>query len=104
MKKLHPIHIENTTVNYEGWIQLNFTTILSEWIQTKRPNNMLDITIQCENAKHEMETPSIDANYLLSLWDTQRQPFITAYFKNDESQGNTFSFKNKVQLPSSSDN
>lgn len=99
MKKLHPIHIENTTVNYEGWIQINFTTILREWIVNKRPNNMLDITIQCQNAKHQMETPSIDANYLLSLWDTQRQPFITAYFRNDESYDDSFSSKRKVQLP-----
>lgn len=98
MKEIHPIHVENTTVNYEGWIQLNFTTILTDWIRTKRPNNMLDITIQCENAKGQMETPSIDANYLLSLWDAQRQPFITAYFKNDESNGNIFSSKNKVRL------
>lgn len=97
MKKLHPIHIENTTINYEGWIQMNFTTILSEWIQTKRPNNMLDIKMQCQNSKHQMETPSIDVNYLLSLWDAQRQPFITAYFKNDESHGGrTLSSKNKV--------
>lgn len=98
MEELHPIHIENTTVNYEGWIQINFTTILREWIANKRPNNMLDITIQCQNAKHQMETPSIDANYLLSLWDTQRQPFITAYFKNDDSHGHTDSSKHKVQL------
>lgn len=96
MKRMHPVHIENTTVSFEGWIQLNFTTILSEWIQKKRPNNMLDITIQCENARHQLETPSIDADYLLSLWDSQRQPFITAYFKNDDSYGNMFSSKEKV--------
>lgn len=95
---MHPVHVENTTVSFEGWIQLNFTTILSEWIQKKRPNNMLDITIQCENARHQLETPSIDADYLLSLWDSQRQPFITAYFKNDDSYGSMFSSKEKVQL------
>lgn len=100
MKELHPIHIENTTVNYEGWIQFNITDILREWIVNKRPNNRLDIKIQCQNAKHQMETPSIDANYLLSLWDTQRQPFITAYFKNDETHERTVSSKHKVQFAS----
>lgn len=98
IKELHPIHIENTTVDYEGWIQFNFTTHLSAWIINKRPNNLLYITIQCENAKHQMETPSIDVNYLLSLWDTQHQPFITAYFKNDETQPYTFSSKHKVKI------
>lgn len=96
-KELHPIHIENTTVNYEGWIQFNFTKTISTWIKLKRPNNMLYITIQCENRQHQMETPSIDANYLLSLWDTQHQPFITAYFKNDESHGHTILSKHKVK-------
>lgn len=98
MKKLHPIRIANTTVDYEGWIQFNITTMLREWIVNKRPNNMLDITIECQNAKHQMETPSIDANYLLSLWDTEHQPFVTAYFINDASNGYKLSTKHKVQI------
>lgn len=72
-KKLRPIGVESTTVNYEGWIQFNFTTVLSGWIVNKPPNNMLDITIECNTSngnssnRCELFAQFMSANNLLRL-------------------------------------
>lgn len=84
-KEFNPIHIENTTVGFEGWLRINFTSMLTEWIINKRPNNMLYIKIEYQNEKGQLDFPSVDVNYLLSYWDSEHQPFITAYFRNEES-------------------
>lgn len=83
MKALRPIYILNTTVNYEGWIRINFTTTLNEWLIKSWSHNLLFISIDYENENGELETSSIDTNYLLSFWDDEHQPFVTAYFKSE---------------------
>lgn len=85
IKQLHTIHVESTTVDYEGWIRVNFTSVFEDWILSKRSSNLLYITIQYEDDEGHLATPSVDANYLLSYWDREHQPFITAFFKNDQS-------------------
>lgn len=100
-KSLHPIHIENSTVSFEGWIRINFTSMLSEWIVKRRPNNMLYITVEYQNEKGQLEYPSVDANYLLSYWDSDHQPFITAYFQTEddpESEHGLTLKRNKVKI------
>lgn len=98
IKKLRPIFTANSTVSFEGWIQVNVTSLLSEWIVNKRPNNMLYISIEYANENGQFDTPSVDVNYLLNYWDSEHQPFITAYFKSNESKGHTLPLKQKVNL------
>lgn len=57
---------------------------------------MLYITIEYQNEMGQFEASSIDANYLLSYWDSEHQPFITAYFKNEDSDGHVLSYQHKV--------
>lgn len=94
MPALQPIHTANTTVGFEGWIRINFTSLLADWIANKRSNNLLYISIEYENQYGEMDVPTVDVNYLLSYWDSDHQPFVTAYFKNEDSE----EFRNKNQV------
>lgn len=93
---LRPIHTVNTTVGSEDWIRINFTSTLSEWIVNRRSNNLLYISIEYENEYGQRDVPSVDANYLLSYWDSDHQPFITAYFRNTDSEDHVVSSNIKV--------
>lgn len=83
IKALRSIHVTNTTGSFEGWIRVNFTEMLDNWVKKTRPNNLLYITIAYENGDGVLETSSVDTNYLLSFWDDEHQPFVTAYFTNE---------------------
>lgn len=94
---MRPIHTVNTTVGFEGWIRINFTSVLADWIVEMRLNNLLQISIEYENEYGQRDIPSVDLNYLLSYWDSDRQPFITAYFKNEDSEGHMLSSNHQVK-------
>lgn len=80
---MRPIHITNSTVDYEGWIRINVTSMLNDWLIKSWSNNLLIITVDYENDNGQWEVSSVDTNYLLSFWDDEYQPFVTAYFKNE---------------------
>lgn len=84
IKSLHPIHTTNTTVRFEGWIRVNFTKMLDYWMLKTVSNNLLYITIGYQNDQGLLESSSVDTNYLLSFWDDEHQPFVTAYFKSED--------------------
>lgn len=92
-KEMHAIQMVKTTTRYHGWIQMNFTSKLNEWITKKESNNLLYITVEYENELGNWETPNISTNKLLSYSDNEKQPFITAYFANDESYGHVLARK-----------
>lgn len=83
-KALRPIYVANTTVDYEGWIRVNFTEMLNGWLVKTRQNNLLYITIAYQNIHGILESSSVDTNYLLSFWEEERQPFV--------SKKNSFNF------------
>lgn len=91
---MHVIQSANTTVGYEGWIQINFTTTLSDWLMKKSTNNILYITIEYENENGVMEPSYVSVNYLLSYSDNEHQPFITAYFENENGEGHSLKHGN----------
>ncbi|XP_055321702.1 protein 60A-like [Sitodiplosis mosellana] len=100
VKELHAIQTAETTVGFEGWIQINTTSTFREWLTEKKSNNMLYITVEYENELGHLDTPSISVNYLLSYTDGERLPFITAYFENNETNGHVLKHGSLKQLPS----
>lgn len=86
---MHAIQTANTTVGFEGWIQINFTSMVSEWLAKKWSNNVLYITIEYggENDVQQIHASNVCVNYLLSYSDSEHQPFITAYFENNDTDG-----------------
>lgn len=94
MQELHAIQTVNTTIGFEGWIRINCSSMLSNWIEHKNPNNLVYISIQYENQNSQYEISTVDINYLLK--DENHQPFITAYFKSEDSENHALSSNRQV--------
>lgn len=82
-----------TTVGFEGWIQINVTTTFSDWILIKMANNLLYVKMEFENEFGHLITPIVDVNYLLSFTDGNHQPFIIAYFESADGVGHILEHK-----------
>ncbi|XP_031632690.1 protein 60A-like [Contarinia nasturtii] len=103
-KELHVIQTAKTTVGFDGWIQMNFTTKLSEWITKKESSNLLYIRIEYEDEMGHWETPSISTNFLLCYSDNELQPFITAYFESENPDGHVLKHSSLKKVPAPSTN
>lgn len=51
-----------------------------------------------QNDNGIFEKTSVDINYLLSFWDDEHQPFVTAYFNNENILRLKNSASKKVNL------
>ena len=83
----------NTTTTYEGWLEFNITRVLNRWLQQKsgRINELiLGITLQMENAAHDLKSIEILASDLglikpdYSEDTIDLQPFAIGYFNGPE--------------------
>lgn len=79
---IDPIHTIDTTMEFEGWIRVNISEIVRFSTTHPEPNHLLYVTIKDRNARGELVTTRNSNEVLLSIWDQNRRPFVTAYFKN----------------------
>lgn len=88
LEELYPIYIHNTTVEYEGWIRINVTEMVSDWMKPSFPTNILYFTVHNENDRGQLIKSIKDTKFVLGMESTEHQPFITAFFQNHIKQRN----------------
>lgn len=82
-KELELISTTNTTSDYQGWIELNVTDALANWMQDKSQNKGLYISANVIN-RPEHEIKLDDIGLVNAKGDDEYQPFMVGFFKGQE--------------------
>lgn len=82
-KELEIIAAINTTANYQGWIELNVTNALSNWINDKESNKGLYIGAHSvDKPEHEIKLDNI--GLVNTKGDDEYQPFMVGFFSGQQ--------------------
>lgn len=73
----------NTTTHADGWLELNVTFALKEWIEDKDHNMGLVIKANL-NEKPDKELQLNDVGFVSSRGDDEFQPFMVGFFTGQE--------------------
>ncbi|XP_076626598.1 protein 60A-like [Colletes latitarsis] len=77
----HYINSANTTIDKEGWITLNVSTVLDFWVKYPKENHGLFLVIHnADYTGHIMRPDDIGIVGVLGIPD--KQPFMVGFFKN----------------------
>lgn len=82
-EELKLLSSKNVTTHYDGWLELNVTSALKQWIHNKKENKGLFIRAYfLEKPDHEIKLD--DIGLINSKGDDEYQPFMVGYFKGQE--------------------
>lgn len=87
-KELELLAAVNTTSDYVGWLEINITSTLGEWIADGDSNHGLYIGVRSANRpEHEIrleELGLVTSSGAMEDDDDQLQPFVVGFFKGQE--------------------
>lgn len=86
----------NTTTHADGWLELNVTYALKEWIEDK--DNNMGLVIKANlNEKPDKELLLNDVGFVSSRGDDEFQPFMVGFFTGQEVNKN-FNFGELLRI------
>lgn len=86
----------NTTTHADGWVELNVTYALKEWIEDK--DNNMGLVIKANlNEKPDKELLLNDVGFVSSRGDDEFQPFMVGFFTGQEVNKN-FNFGELLRI------
>ncbi|KAK0179113.1 hypothetical protein PV327_007935 [Microctonus hyperodae] len=93
-KVKHFINSVNVTANYEGWIILNITKTLHDWIKNRRDNNGIRIIVEICHSSFTTEMKPEAIGIVGFDGDPAKHAFMVAYYRHDEKKSIQLNIRN----------